>query len=174
MAAEWLGAAQIAALLVLGQRGLEELYSAHNTRRLFDEGAHEEGRELYPMVAATHLGWIAAIGLMVPPDAAIVWPVLAAYLVLQGVRYWVIGSLGRFWTHRIVTLPGAPVVRSGPYAFVRHPNYLVTIAETALLPLAFGAVAVSFVFTALWVVVIRGKIGAEERALAVRESVETR
>ena len=163
-----LGPPQIVALMVLLQRGLEEIYSAHNTRRLLSEGAHEEGRDLYPMVAATHLAWIAAIGLMVPSDTPINWPLAAAYVALQGVRYWVIGSLGRFWTHRIITLPTAPTVRTGPYAFVRHPNYLVTIAEAALLPLAFGAVAISMIFTVLWLVVIRAKIAAEDRALAAR------
>ncbi len=173
MALDWLGAPQIAALLVLAQRGLEELYSMRNTRRLMAEGAHEEGGELYPMVAAIHLGWIAAIGLLVAPDAPIVWPILAGYLVLQAVRYWVIGSLGRYWTHRIITLPGAPVVRRGPYAFIRHPNYAVTIAETALLPLVFGAVAISLIFTVLWIVVIRAKIAAEDRALSSRQHVKT-
>lgn len=169
MIPDFIGLPQIAALIVLLQRGLEELYSARNTRRLLAEGAHEEGSDLYPMVASTHLGWIAAIGLMLPADTPIYWPVAAAYLLLQVVRYWVIGSLGRYWTHRIITLPTAPIVRMGPYAVVRHPNYLVTIAEAALLPLAFGAVAISIIFTALWIVVIRAKIAAEDRALSCRQ-----
>lgn len=160
-----LGAPQIAALLVLAQRGLEELYSARNTRRLVAEGAHEEGRALYPMVAATHLAWIAAVGLMIPPSTPIHWPLAVSYMLLQGVRYWVIGSLGRYWTHRIITLPAAPLVGRGPYAVVRHPNYLVTITEAALLPLVFGSIAISIVFTALWIVVIRAKIVIEDEAL---------
>jgi methyltransferase len=163
-----IGAPQIVALLVLTQRGLEELYSGRNTRRLIAEGAHEEGCALYPMVAATHLAWIAAIGLMISPSATVHWPAGVAYMLLQGVRYWVIGSLGRYWTHRIITLPEAPLVNRGPYAVVRHPNYLVTVTEAALLPLAFGAVAISMIFTALWIVVIRAKIVIEDQALACR------
>ena len=168
MILDTVGAPQIAAILVLAQRGLEELYSVRNTRRLIAEGAHEEGRELYPMVAATHLAWIAAMGLMISPTAPVHLPIVGAYILLQGVRYWVIGSLGRYWTHRIITLPNAPLVGRGPYAVVRHPNYLVTITEAALLPLAFGSVAVALVFTALWIVVIRAKIVIEDQALACR------
>ncbi len=127
------GAAQIAALLILLQRGLEEVYSARNTPRLIAEGGREAGRDYYPVVAITHLAWIAAIFLLIPATAAVIWPLAVLYLLLQVVRYWVIGTLGRYWTHRIITLPDAPVVRAGPYRYLRHPNYVVTIAETFLL-----------------------------------------
>ena len=75
-----LGPAQIAAILVLVQRGAEELLSQRNTRRLLAEGAREEGREYYPVVAVTHLAWIAALYLLVPVNAAISVPLLVAYL----------------------------------------------------------------------------------------------
>src|SRR3546814_9246619 len=52
---------------------------------------------------------------------------------------WVLASLGRFWTTRVITLPGAPLVRRGPYRWFRHPNYLVVTGEILVLPLAFGA-----------------------------------
>ena len=163
-----IGAPQIAALLVLGQRGLEELYSARNTRRLLAAGASEAGRTYYPVVAATHLAWIASLGFLIPPTAPVVWPLIAYYLSLQIVRYWVIASLGRFWTHRILTLPGAPVARSGPYRYLPHPNYALTIVETFVLPLAFGALALATIMTALWWVVLGVKIRLEDEALAPR------
>jgi protein-S-isoprenylcysteine O-methyltransferase Ste14 len=62
----------------------------------------------------------------------------------------VIASLGRFWTHRIITIPGAPIARTGPYRYVAHPNYAVTLIETFVLPLAFGALALAVIMTALW------------------------
>ena len=138
-----IGAPQLAALLVLGQRGLEELYSARNTRRLMASGATEMGSTYYPVVAATHLAWIAGLFFLIPPAAPIAWPLIAYYVALQIVRYWVIASLGPFWTHRIITLPGAPIARSGPYRYLSHPNYAVTIVETFVLPLAFGALALA-------------------------------
>jgi methyltransferase len=163
-----LGPAQIAAILVLVQRGAEELYSQRNTRRLLAEGAHEEGRDYYPVVAVTHLAWIAAIYLLVAADAAISVPLLVAYVVVQVVRYWVIGALGRYWTHRIITVENAPVVRAGPYRFVRHPNYWVTIVETFLLPAVFGAYALGAIMGVVWTAVVLYKIRLEDGALAAR------
>jgi methyltransferase len=167
---EALGLPQLAALLILIQRGLEELYSQHNTRRLLKEGAFEAGRDFYPVVAVTHLGWIAALATIVPPRAQVHAPPIAAFLVLQVARYWIVANLGRFWTHRILTLPGAPIVTTGPYRLLRHPNYAVTLAETLLLPLAFGEVALALIFTVLWGAVLHYKIGLEDRALAPRRS----
>jgi methyltransferase len=166
-----LGWPQIAALLLLVQRGVEELYSARNTRALIEAGAHEVGRDYYPVVAAAHLAWIASLFLLVPPDAPILWPLIVCYLALQVVRYWVIGSLGRFWTHRIFTLPGAPVVASGPYRVLRHPNYAVTILETFILPLAFGALALAAIMTALWWTVLAYKMRLEDAEMDVRRDV---
>src|SRR5262249_57045706 len=71
---------------------------------------------------------------LIPATATIVWPLIAYYLALQIVRYWLIGSLGRYWTHRIITLPDAPIVARGPYAYLSHPNYALTIVETFVLP----------------------------------------
>ena len=168
MSFDWLGWPQLAALLVLLQRGAEELYSAHNTRKLLAQGGHEEGRDYYPVVAIAHLAWIAAIFFLIPPDAPIVWPLLALYLILQVARYWIIGTLGPYWTHRIITLEKAPVVRKGPYSWVRHPNYMVTIAETLLLPMVFGASALGAIMAAVWSAVLYYKIVLEDAALAKR------
>lgn len=168
MLAEAIGWPQIVALLVLLQRGAEELYSARNTRRLIAAGGEEAGSSYYPVVATTHLAWIASLFFLIPADAPISVFLAACYVLLTVARYWVIGTLGRFWTHRIITLKDAPIVRSGPYALIRHPNYVVTIAETFLLPAVFGAWAVAFIMTAVWGAVLRYKIELEDAALAPR------
>lgn len=168
-----IGAAQIAALLILLQRGLEEIYAAHNTRALLAAGGREVGADYYPVVAVTHLAWIAALFLLIPATAPIVWPLLALYLALQVVRYWVIATLGRYWTHRVITLPEAPVVRAGPYRYLRHPNYAVTITETFLLPLVFGAMAVGVIFGCVWAAVLYYKMLIEDQALAARRGEGT-
>jgi len=105
---------------------------------------------------------------LVPADAIVLWLLIAYYVVLQIVRYWVIGSLGRYWTHRIIAVPNAPVVSRGPYRYLRHPNYALTIIETFVLPLAFGAVALAVIMTALWWAVLQYKIRLEDGALASR------
>lgn len=162
------GAPQIVAILLLVQRGFEEIYSSANTKRLLAEGAREVGASFYPVVAATHLGWIASVFLLISPNANISWPLLALYLLLQVARYWVIGSLGRYWTHRIITLDGAPLVKRGPYRFINHPNYVITLVETLLLPLAFGAWGLALIMTAIWGSVLYYKISLEDAALASR------
>jgi methyltransferase len=106
--------------------------------------------------------------LLIPANAPISIVLAICYVLLTSARYWAIGTLGRFWTHRIITLKDAPIVRSGPYAFVRHPNYVVTIAETFLLPAVFGAWAVAFIMTAVWAAVLSYKIELEDAALAAR------
>jgi methyltransferase len=164
-----IGAPQIAALLILIQRGAEEVHSARNTRALLARGAREEGAGYYPVVAVTHLGWIASLFFLVPPDAHTLWPLIGLYLLLQVARYWVIATLGPYWTHRIVTLDEAPIVSSGAYRFLRHPNYAITIAETLLLPVAFSALALALIMTAIWVAVVSYKIRLEDAALAARQ-----
>jgi methyltransferase len=163
-----IGAPQLAALLVLAQRGLEELYSARNTRALFAEGGREVGSAYYPVVAATHLAWIASLFFLIPAHASILWPLIGVYLALQGVRYWVIASLGRFWTHRIITLSEAPLMAGGPYRYLRHPNYAVTIVETLVLPSAFGALALGLIMAPLWWTVLAYKMRLEDEALESR------
>jgi methyltransferase len=95
----------------------------------------------------------------------LIWPFAAAYLLLQPLRLWVLVSLGGRWTTRIIVLPGAPLVRSGPFRLLRHPNYAIVVAEIALLPLAFGLWEMAAVFSLLNAAVLAIRIRAEERAL---------
>ena len=131
-------------------------------------GAREEGASYYPVVAVAHLSWIASLFFLIPPDAHISWPLIGLFVLLQAARYWVIATLGPYWTHRIITLDEAPIVSSGAYRFFKHPNYAITVAETLLLPLAFSAVALALIMTAIWVAVLSYKIRLEDAALAAR------
>ena len=86
--------------------------------------------------------------------------------MLQAARVWVIATLGRRWTTRILVLPRLPLVRTGPYRFMRHPNYVVVSAEIAVLPLAFGLVGYALVFSVLNAAALAVRIKAENAALA--------
>lgn len=163
-----IGPPQIAALLILIQRAAEEIHSARNTNALLARGAREEGAGYYPVVAVAHLSWIASLFFLIPPDAQPFWPLIGLYVALQAARYWVIATLGPYWTHRIITIDEAPIVSSGPYRFFKHPNYAITIAETLLLPVAFSALAQALIMTAIWVAVLNYKIRIEDAALATR------
>ena len=154
-------------MTVAMQRAVELVLAAHNTRKLRALGAIELDRQGYPWLVLLHAGWLAALALLVPPDAVPSWPLLAAFALLQLGRIWVIASLGPRWTTRIVVVPDALLVRSGPYRFCRHPNYLIVAGEIALLPLAFGALGIALVFSAANLVLIARRIGIEERGLAL-------
>ena len=104
----------------------------------------------------------------VPPEAPASVPLLVLFALLQVFRAWVLLSLGKYWTTRVITVPGVPLVRRGPYRFLRHPNYVVVAAEIAVLPLAFGAWAVAVVFSALNGALLAWRISVEDQALGPR------
>ncbi|MBI4183903.1 MAG: hypothetical protein HY521_07915 [Proteobacteria bacterium] len=165
---ELFGPVHLVVALVALQRLAELAYARRNTRRLLAEGGVEAGAGHYPLIVLLHAGWLAALALLVPADEPVRWPALLAFLALQPLRLWVLVALGRRWTTRIITLPGAPLVRSGPYRFFRHPNYALVAAEVALLPLAFDALAIAAVFSALNLALLAWRVRIEERALAAR------
>jgi methyltransferase len=154
--------------LVALQRLAELLYSARNTRRLLARGGVEAGAVQYPLIVVLHAAWLASMALLIPPATPPNWALLALYLLIQPLRIWTIATLGDYWTTRIITVPGAPLVRGGPYRFFRHPNYIVVCAEIAILPLAFGATEIAIIFSILNASLLSWRIRVEERTLSVR------
>jgi len=154
----------ILALVTLQRLG-ELMLAERNTRRLLAQGAHEVGRAHYPFIVAVHAGWLAALWWLAPANPIQAVPLLL-FLALQAARVWVVASLGQRWTTRIIILPGARLVRAGPYRWVKHPNYWVVAGEIALLPLAFGLAGVAIVFTLLNAAVLLVRVREENRALA--------
>jgi methyltransferase len=161
---------RILLLLVALARLAELALARRNTRRLLAAGGYETGRGHYPLIVLLHAAWLLALLFGVPADAAPRWGWLALFLLLQLGRVWVLLSLGRFWTTRIITLPGAPLVRRGPYRFLRHPNYLVVELEIVSLPLAFGAGWIALVFGLANATLLLWRVRAEETALAGRRA----
>jgi methyltransferase len=165
----WLGAplAWILALVVI-QRLAELALASRNTRRLLARGGREIGRDHYPLFILLHASWLVAIALATPPRTQPSWPLIGVFAVLQLLRVWVIATLGPYWTTRVITLDDAPIVRSGLYRYVRHPNYWVVTGEIAILPLAFHDWAVAVVWSILNALLLRHRIRVETAALAPR------
>ena len=157
-------------ILVAAQRLAELVHARRNTRRLLAEGGVESGAGHYPLLVGLHALWLVSLAASVPAGQPANWPLLAVFVVLQGLRLWILFSLGRYWTTRIVTLPGAPLVRRGPYRFLKHPNYLVVAGEIAVLPLAFGAWQIAVIFSLANAAVLALRIRCEERALSPRRA----
>ena len=161
-----MGLAQIVTLLVALQRLAELGYARRNAQRLLAAGGVEHGAGHYPLFVALHGAWLAALFVLVPADAPANWGLLGLYGLLQLGRLWVIASLGRRWTTRVIVVPGAPLVTRGPYRFLRHPNYLVVALEIPVLPLAFGAWQIALGFGLANLALLAHRIRVEERALA--------
>lgn len=156
--------------LVTLQRLLELAHARRNERRLRACGAVERGRGHYPLIVALHALWLLgtlAEGLLRGPELPAYWPLpLAAFLLAQPLRYWAILSLGEHWNTKILVVPGARLIRRGPYRYLRHPNYLVVAVEIPAFPLIFGAWITALVFTLLNAAVLFVRIREENRALA--------
>ena len=157
--------------LVLLQRVIELAWANRNTLRLRRLGGVEADAGGYPYFILLHAGWLVSLALFVPAAAQPVWPLLGLFVLLQLGRLWVIVSLGEYWTTRILTLPGVPLVQTGPFRWVHHPNYLLVIAEIAVLPLAFAAVAIAVSFSAVNLFLIVRRIRIEESVLARRRGL---
>lgn len=154
--------------LVTLQRLAELVLARRNTARLMARGAVETGAEHYPVIVGLHAAWLAGLWLIArgrPLDLA--W--LGVYFLLQAARAWTLLSLGDRWTTRIVSLPGEPLVRRGPYRFFPHPNYAVVVGEIAVLPLVFHLPLYAAVFSALNASILWVRIRAEARALEEAE-----
>jgi methyltransferase len=138
--------------------------SNRNTRRLLASGAREYGASHYPLIVAVHALWLIGLWWRAP-DRPIDGFWLGLFVLIEIARIWVLATLGRRWTTRIIVLPNSPLVRRGPYRFVNHPNYLVVMGEIAVLPLVFGLWRIALIFTLLNAAIIAIRIREENRAL---------
>ncbi len=157
---------------IVAQRLSELALSARHARALAARGAVEHAAAHFPLFVALHVAWpLALIGEVLglgarPPHA---WPLaLAAFLAAQLLRTWAIRTLGERWTVRVWVLPGAPPVATGPYRWLRHPNYVAVAIELLAAPLMFGAWRTALAATAVNVVALAIRIPAEEAALGLR------
>lgn len=151
------------------QRLSELVIARGNTRILMAQGAVEYGRSHYPVMVLLHASWLIALWASVGGQPVNV-VLLAIFAVLQALRVWVLATLGRRWTTRIIVLPGKLLVLGGPFRFLRHPNYTVVTAEIAVLPLVFGLVWIAALFTVLNAAMLWVRIRAENAVLYPDES----
>ncbi len=164
----WFGWPQVIVLAVAIQRVAELQYAKRNAARLLAEGGVEHGAAHYRLFFLIQGAWLLALLVLTPASAPISWPLLALFLLLQAGRVWVIATLGRYWTTRIITVADAPLVTAGPYRWLRHPNYLVVAAEIVVLPLVFAQIWIAVVAGLSTALLLRHRVAVEERALAGR------
>ncbi|KQV38014.1 MULTISPECIES: isoprenylcysteine carboxylmethyltransferase family protein [unclassified Rhizobium] len=137
----------------------------NNTRALMVRGATEVAAGHYPAIVVLHAVWLLGLWLLAwnaPLEMA--W--IAVFAGLQILRLWTLSTLGRRWTTRIIVIPGETLVMSGPYRFLRHPNYVVVIGEIAVLPLCFDMPLYALIFTLANALILTIRIRAENAALS--------
>lgn len=161
-------------LALLGAERLFELVLSHrNKRRALARGAVEVGQRHFRAMGLFHAAFLLSCAAEVsalnrPFPGALGFACLAGALAAQALRYWAIATLGDRWNVRVIVEPDAPPITSGPYRFLRHPNYLAVVIEIALVPLIHGALITAITYSIgnaalLWV-----RIRVEEEALGAR------
>ena len=156
--------------LVAVERLMELVVSRRNTAQSLARGGREYGADHYPVMVVLHTGLLvgAAVEVLVadrPFVPALGWPMLVLVIAAQGLRWWCIATLGSQWSTRVVVVPGLPLVASGPYRLMRHPNYLAVVVEGFALPLVHSAWVTAAVFSACNLALLRVRVRVEERAL---------
>ena len=157
--------------LVALLRLAELVLSARHARQLRALGGVESGAGHYPVMVGVHAAFLACA----PLEATLLdrpflpmlgLPMLALFALTLGVRYWVIATLKGRWCTRVIVLPGVPLVATGPFRFLRHPNYLAVVVEMPALALVHTAWISAMIFGCLDVLVLRTRIRVENAALA--------
>ena len=161
-------------LVFIGALVVERLFELRLSRRnaawAFARGGVERGQRHFRIMKLLHTGFfLACVAEVLVLERPFV-PALGVTMVLvalaaQALRYWAIATLGRHWNVRVIVVPGAPAVASGPYRFLRHPNYLAVVLEGIAVPMIHSAYLTAFVFTVLNAALLWVRIRCEEAAL---------
>jgi methyltransferase len=157
-------------LLVGAERLVELVVSRRNTKWSIAQGGMEFGRGHYPVMVSMHTLLLASCVVEVatahrPFIPWLGWPMLGVVVASTIVRWWCVAVLGKHWNPRLIVVPGAALVRRGPYRWLHHPNYAAVTAEVVALPLVHSAWITAIVFSIANALVLNVRIHAENIAL---------
>lgn len=154
---------------IIVQRVFELVVAKRNERWLKARGGVEFGSRHYPIIVLIHSAFLMTMifeVLYFNHEISRFWVVLlVGFLLTQGMRVWALRSLGPYWNTKIIVLPGARVVKKGPYRFIKHPNYVIVALEIILIPLMFNAYFTAILFTIFNLLILSIRIPTEEKAL---------
>lgn len=143
--------------------------SRTNERLLRQRGASEPPGDPYRALAIVYPGifvLMAAEGALAgpAPDALLIagFVVFAAAKIL---KLWAMTALGQRWSYRVLVLRGVPLVSTGPYAYLRHPNYVAVFGEIAGFAMMVGARVTGVISVIAFALLVRKRIAVEEQAL---------
>jgi methyltransferase len=169
--------------LIIGLLLAETRLSRANERVLFGRGAIQPPGDVYRWMAVVYpVGFLAMIAEgawrasampVVPPSGPMsvegpAWAVsgIGLFAASKLLKYWAIASLGDRWTFKVIVEPGRPLVVSGPYAYIAHPNYVAVMGELTGAAIWLGAVVTGPIGLALFGLLLWRRLRFEERVLA--------
>jgi methyltransferase len=158
-------------ILAIGvERLIELIVSKRNAWWAFAHGGREFGHKHYPVMVTIHtallLGCVIEVWALHRPFIPwLCWPMLALVALSQVLRWWCVTTLGPRWNTLVIVVPGAPLVRRGPYRWLHHPNYVAVVAEGVALPLVHTAWLTAVCFTLANALLLRVRIRVENAAL---------
>lgn len=143
--------------------------SKRNEKWLLENGAVEYGKKHYPYLISFHILFIFSLifeYIIRQPESFSLFLVFF-YLLLVALKTWVMGSLGSYWHTRIYRVPNIPLIKTGAYAYFKHPNYLIVIAEIAVIPMVFNLYFTAAVFSIFNSIMLFIRIKEEDKALRI-------
>jgi methyltransferase len=157
-------------VLIGAERLVELVVSRRNATWSFAQGGREFGRGHYPVMVGMHtlllVSCIAEVATMHRPFLPwLGWAMVGVVAISTALRWWCVSTLGKHWNPRLIVIKGAPLVRSGPYRWLHHPNYTAVAAEVAALPSVHSAWVTAIVFSIANALVLTVRIRAENVAL---------
>ena len=147
----------------------ELILSRRNEIWLLQNGAIEYGQKHYPYIVALHALFIVSliIEYSTKQTASFSQFFFVLYFLLLSFKAWVITSLGKFWNTKIYHITDFPLMKNGVYKYIKHPNYLIVIAEIAVIPLVFHLYYTAIAFTVLNAIMLSVRIREENKVLKI-------
>jgi methyltransferase len=162
----------VALAAVVAMMLVELAVSRRHERALLQRGAIEPPDPVYRVMQWAYPGVFVAMtiegvlaGRSAPEALALGVVIFAA---AKALKTWAIVSLGTFWTYRVIIVPGAELVTTGPYRLLRHPNYVAVVGELIGMALITGAVVMGPLGLMFFGWLLLRRIRAEEAALGMR------
>jgi methyltransferase len=161
--------AAAALFAVLAMMLAELRRSRANERLLRERGAVEPPGDVYRAMALVYPVIFVAMAvegaLTGPARDGVLVTGFAVFVAAKLLKLWAISALGKRWSYRVLVLPGAPLVSTGPYAHLRHPNYVAVFGEIAGFALMVGAHVSGVISLLAFAFLVRKRIAVEEKAL---------
>lgn len=145
----------------------ELILSKHNEKWLLKNGAVEYGKEHYPFIVILHTSFILSLIIEYYTKANFTYSLwlIILYILLIILKTNVLLSLGKFWNTKIYRVKSYPLVRKGIYKYIKHPNYMIVVAEILIIPLAFHLYYTAIIFSFLNALMLYVRINEENKIL---------